>query len=66
MRTVVELVEELVRRLHAADAVLVGLAADMSAAGASSASERTERARVELHQAQALAEKVLRWEREAD
>jgi hypothetical protein len=43
-----ELLEELARRLRSADQILSALSGDMQAAGASSASERAERARAEL------------------
>jgi hypothetical protein len=55
-----ELIEQLADRLRAADAILAGLADDMAAVGASSASERTERARTALSEAVALAAEVLR------
>jgi hypothetical protein len=59
MRTLVELGDELTRRLRAADVVLAGLADDMNAAGASSAGERTERARADLQAAQELVQELL-------
>jgi hypothetical protein len=43
-----DLLLQLARHLRAADAVLAGLAGDMAAAGARTATERTERARAEL------------------
>jgi hypothetical protein len=52
--------EELGRHLRAADALLAGLADDMAAAGARSASERAERARAELTAAQAILERLRR------
>lgn len=55
-----ELIEQLADRLRAADVILAGLADDMSAVGAASASERTERARAALSDAVALASEVLR------
>lgn len=74
MPAAAELVEELTRRLRAADALLAGLADDMTAAGASSASERMQRVRVELQDAQQvvprlvqqLAEELRRSEDDAD
>jgi hypothetical protein len=53
-----DLLDALRRHVQAADAVLAGLADDMAAAGASMASERTERARTELVAAQLLAQEL--------
>ena len=49
------LLDELGRHLRVADALLAGLADDMAAAGAQTASERTERVRSELSAAQEIA-----------
>ena len=53
-----DLLEELGRRLRAADALLAGLADDMAAAGAQTAKERIERARTELAAAADLAAQI--------
>jgi hypothetical protein len=58
VRSEAELLDEVRRRVRAADAVLTGLADDMAAAGASTASERTQRARAELTAAQLLVEEL--------
>jgi hypothetical protein len=50
-----DLLAELGRHLRAADALLAGLADDMAAAGAASASERAERVRAELRAAEEIA-----------
>ena len=54
----VELLEELDRHLRVADALLSGLADDMAAAGAQTASERAERARAELQAARDIARRI--------
>ncbi|MBK5306245.1 MAG: hypothetical protein JJD92_06105 [Frankiaceae bacterium] len=53
-----ELIEDLNRRLRVADALLAALADDMTAAGASSASERAQRVRAELHGAREVVQQV--------
>jgi hypothetical protein len=50
-----DLLEELGRRLRAVETLLAGLADDMAAAGARSASERAERALTELRVAAEIA-----------
>ena len=50
-----DLLAELGRHLRAADALLAGLADDMAAAGAATASERAERVRAELRAAEEIA-----------
>jgi hypothetical protein len=59
-RTSAELLDELGRRLRAAETVLLGLAADMAAAGANTASERIDRAREDLEASQRLADELRR------
>jgi hypothetical protein len=54
-----DLLEELGRHLRAADVLLAGLAEDMAAAGARTATERAERARAELTAALAIARRML-------
>jgi hypothetical protein len=50
-----DLLAELGRHLRSADALLAGLADDMAAAGAATASERAERVRAELRAAEEIA-----------
>jgi hypothetical protein len=57
-----ELLDQLDRHLRAADVVLAGLAEDMAAAGARTASERAERARAELQAARELGARLRREE----
>jgi hypothetical protein len=54
------LLDELSRRIRAAERVLARLADDMAAAGVMSAFDRTERARAELRLAGDLAAELLR------
>jgi hypothetical protein len=54
----VELIQELDRHLGLADALLAGLADDMAAVGAKTASERTERARAALQAARDTARRI--------
>jgi hypothetical protein len=55
-----DLLVELGRRLRAVEALLGGLAADMAAAGAQTASERAERALAELRLAGEIATELRR------